>query len=369
MSLLDSATQFGENLSDQITALREPSYSYGEKDYEYFLIQELNGPKKQVFLMGNQMPMDFLPFGGKQRIAKEFYSGYSEPVMHVLGPQENDTIIRGKLKDKRFSKDLKGVSREYQELLDSIRIRGNLCLFNIGEWERYGLIEEADFRVFRETEIEYEIKLNISGFNAPKNARFLEQKRLVPFDINERLIDEAFLFFQAGGDLPDGIPFSVTRLFNQILGAVAEAFAAVTSFVDGIVGTIADIKKTINKAVSLIRYAKNEMGRYISFVKNFTFDDFDTASFTQKYEIGNFNASQISGGTSLLGLLNDFESRFKDIIKQSPLRRHEIKTGDTLQSIAVKYYEDAANWTKIYEYNELSTTELTIGKILDIPKL
>jgi len=372
MSLLDStksSVSQATTFINKLTADLLIPFSYGEKDFEYFLIQELEGPKKEVYLRGNQLPHDSLPFGGKQRIVKEFYSGYTEPVMHILGPQESDSIIKGKLKDKRFPIGGHGVSMEIQKLIDSIRIRGNLCRFVMGEWERYGFIEEVDFRVFRTTEIEYEIKLSVSGFTAPQNAKFLEKDRLVPFDINEALIAEADKFLKLGLDYPDGIPFSILRLFNSLIGAIAGAINALTSFVDGIIKAIGDIKKTINRAISLIRHTKNKIAQYVSFVSNFSFNDLDYSSLTSRYDMGKYTAGQVSGSASMYSLLNKFEGRFKNILAENPLDSHMVVTDDTLQSIAIKYYNDSAQWKKIYDYNDLYTTQLETGTVLDIPEL
>lgn len=349
-----------------------PPFSYGQQDFEFFLIEELEGPRKSVRLRSNQLPKDDLTFGGKQRIVKDYYSGYSEPVMHVLGPQENDTVIRGELKDNKYSFDVVGnsdsVAGEYQKLVDSIRIRGNLCRFVLGEWERYGFVEECEFKLKRRNKIEYEIKLAISGFNAPKNAKFLEKDRLVPFSINEDLIafSENYLEnFAYPADVPLGIGLQMALL----IGEVANAINSITSFIDGVIGTIEDIRKGVQRAIGLCKYAKNKATEYKNYIANFDFNSVEGAGVLGKYDMAKFSSAQISNMGSLYAILNVLESRVKGLVEDTPRATHIVVTNETLQSIANKYYSDSAQWKRIYDYNNLTSVDIQTGDQLDIPSL
>lgn len=53
-----------------------------------------------------------------------------------------------------------------------------------------------------------------------------------------------------------------------------------------------------------------------------------------------------------------------------PVQRHEVKDGDTLYRIAVKYYGDGKLWEKVREYNKdrvSSSGDLRVGATLQIP--
>lgn len=45
-----------------------------------------------------------------------------------------------------------------------------------------------------------------------------------------------------------------------------------------------------------------------------------------------------------------------------------VKKGDSLWKIAVLYYGKGSLWTKIYEYNDLDSTNIKVGQKLKIPK-
>lgn len=367
MSLLDRAKTALSDFSIKDFFVDPPKPSLKAPDFEYFLIEETQGPKKSVYLRGNQLPMDSFGFGGAQRIKKDFYSGYSEPAVQVLGPTENDTIIKGVLKDKRFAEELEGASLELQKLIDSIRIRGNLCRFVLGEWERYGFIEETKFDLYKESFIKYELKLSIIGFTAPKNAKFLESPRDYPFDINEKLINQASKFIEDNLPAPDNLPFDIGRELNRLTGDVAAAIGKLTNFVDTVLDTVQDVQKAVTRAVGLVSYTRNKITNYINFAKSFNPLDFE-ASLASRYASSSYISAGVSSASAMYGTLNTLEARFDAIALSLPSARHAVMDGDTLQSISIKYFETSENWKKIYDYNNLSSTNLSSGTVLDIPR-
>lgn len=340
---------------------------------EGFIIEELdnlnNTIKTTVKLAGNSMPKIPFSFGGEQRIKKDFYSGHPEPVMQILGPSESDMEIRGDLKDRRF-KDQKfyGISTEIQELIDSIRIRGNLCRFRLGEWQRYGFIEKTDFDMKKLSELSYRVALSIVGFNAPTNAKFLERSREIPFNINKELIDEAAAFQEEFTAIPDSVPRSIGDIINDLTNTVATAIKLVTDFVDTIFGVIDDIKKAIDRAKGLIKHVMNKLREYKNRIGSI--EHFDpNLSLTSRYINASFYTAAITSAYSLGSLMNRFRAQFSNLANDFPLARHLIRTGDTLQKISTKFYNTPDNWVEVQDFNKLTTTALVTGDILDIPRL
>ena len=349
-----------------------------------FIIEELEGPKKTVALVGNQMPLQPFKFGGTQRVKKDYYPGNSEPSTQILGPQESDQTIRGQLKDIRLPKppdpidallglnsapDLTGASLELQELIDSIRIRGNLCRFRLGEWQRYGFIEETEFDLKVISRINYEIKLSIVGFNAPTNAKFLEKSREVPFGINEELIEEANTFAASATVFPDSVPRSIADKLNELIGEVANAAFIATSFVDTVFSTVKDVQKSVERAKGLIKHLLNKLREYKRTLNALLSDPLNTSpSFTGIYANAKFFSANTAAAVSLTALAISFRDQFSSIIPSLPLARHLVISGDTLQKIAVKFYDSADDWKRIYDYNNLTSTVLSEGSVLEIPR-
>lgn len=374
MSLLQS---FNGNLNSASAKIKNPFSSTldnpldGADFPEGMLIEEIlsNGNTgERVRLVGNLLPKDKLKYGGSQRIKKEFYSGYSEPSMQVFGPEETDVTITGTFKDKRYNRDLKGASLEISQLVDSIRIRGNVVRVVLGEWERYAIISKTDFDMFSVSKLDYSITFSIIGFNAPKNAVFLQRSKVYPFAINKDLIDSAIAFQDTYSNIPSEVPRSIADILEGAISAVASAFAAVTGFIDSIVTTVQDIGKAIERAKGMIKFAQNKIRNYKNIVG--AFKPFDgNQALTGKYQSAKFYSKSMAAAGTLTALLAKLRAQLNSYSGNLPLGRHFVRLDDTLQKISVKFYGTADNWKKIYDYNKLTSTELVTGRILEIPRL
>ena len=326
-----------------------------------------NGEK--IVLAGNWMPKIPFTFGGSQRIKKEFYSGYSEPSVQVFGPEETDITINGLFKDKKFTNPaLRNISTEIQQQVDAMRIRGNIVRLQLGEFERYAIIKDTKFEMERLSRVGYSITFLIIGFNAPKNAIFLQRKKEVPFGINKELIDLATKFNLTASSIPDSVPQSVADIINGLVNDVAEVIASVTNFIDQVFSTVQDIKTAVNRIKGLIKYAQQKLRSYKRQVGALlSFDP--TVSITGRYETGRYSSSGIAAASGLTSLLERLRAQFATIINDLPLARNLVKQGDTLQKISIKFYGNANDWKKIYDYNNLTSTDLIPGVMLEIPRL
>ena len=335
-------------------------------------IQELlpNGKNgEKIVLIGNLMPKVPFKFGGSQRIKKEYYSGYSEPTMHVLGPEETDITINGEFKDKRYSNpQLKNIATEFQKQVDAFRIRGNVVKIRLGEFERFAIISTTAFEMERLSKVRYSITFSVIGINAPKNARFLNRAKEVPFAINKELLEQATNFQKQYSAIPDSVPRSVGEQLNALISDVAGAIATVTGFVDQIVSTVQDVQKSVERAKGLIKFTQNKLRSYKRFAGSLKAFD-STQALTGRYESGKFYSSSIAGAAALTLTLQRLKERLAQLSQNLPLARHLVVNGDNLQKIAIKFYGSSDNWKKIYDYNNLSSTELVVGRLLEIPRL
>lgn len=376
MSLLSSLP----SLSDLTNTIKNPfsadvtSPFMGADFPEGFLIEEVNGAKEKVRLVGNMMPKIPFVFGGQQRIKKDYYAGHSEPVTQVLGSMEDDVTINGTLKDKTYANEAYyGASTEIQQQIDAIRLRGNLCRFALGEWERYGYIQKTVFNMNKLSYVDYAVTFLIVGFNAPTNARYLQKQRLVPFAINKSLIDAVTSYQEEfGSNIPDTVPQSISDKIDAFTSDIAGEIAKVTGLVDQVVDTVGDIKKSINRILGLVKNTQNKINSYKKFLG--ATDPFDTSVYsasgiTGRYSQASFYSAAIAGASGLSSILNRYRDQFKAIADTTPLGRHFVIEGDNLQKISSKFYGTADIWKEIKEYNNLVGTELVKGTILEIPRI
>ena len=357
-------------------------FTAGFEMLEYEDGKALNAEK--VILLGDSMPHQPFTFGGQQKIVKEYYPGNSEPTVQVLGARENNIVIRGRLKAKHFrdnvdsfavnakaDQTLREYPQEQQQLIEAMRIRGNLVRITMGEFQRFGFIEEATFNMKTIADIEYEITFLIIGFNPPSDCKYLSGKRTIPFDINKELIRAALELQANFGAVPDSVPRTLAEQFNDLIGEVAGAISLVTGFVDNVLNEVDSLKASLARAKGLILNAQAKLSEFRRRVGDYppTGGVSQVGGISAAYTNAKFFKDSISATFSLTAFLASLRAQLALIAETEPLARHRVIAGDTLQKIAVKFYNDAGQWKEIYDHNKLQDTNLSIGTVLEIPRV
>lgn len=356
---------------------------YGQDFPGGMVITEIiNGRSQEadaIHLVGRFSPIQPFEFGGEQRIVREEYPGSSEPTIQVLGPKEDEVSIRVEMRTNKFRGDasLRQAAQEYQELIDAMRIRGNLVQIVLGEWMRYGFIKRAKFRLYTLQKIDAEITFEISGFNPPKGWRVVVEADENVIKPNKEVTNAAAAALASAKNYPETMPLTAIDIFNNAIGDVADAISKVTGFVDGIVDDADKLVGSANRAVGLIKNARTTISRAkrnIGAIANNAAGLAGSASSAAQGAVNlikntDHTAKTIRDFSNISILLAALQDRFKSYVSQVPYRRHLVRQGDTLQNVSMKYFNNADNWKKIYDHNKLSSTDLVIGSVLEIPKV
>lgn len=382
-----------------VPAKKTVTPTFVQNDFEegFIMLEYKDGkamPADKVVLKGPFMPQQPFTFGGEQRLRKQWYPGNSEASVQVLGPQESEITLKGELKLKRFKNrsayvrsddgeqvpvdgNMRQVAQEYQELIDAMRLRGNVVYFQMGEWHRWGVIESVKFDLHTLAHIKYEITLFIIGFNQPKNCKILDQPYDDPTRPNKDLTNAALAAIDDMQDMPAEMPQTLSDLINGEISDLAGKISAVTSFVDEALTDIENIQNSVNRAIGLIKNARsfisksarriNAISTSVSNLGSSVLNEFDKTVATVK-NVTHINKVR-TNYASLAALLAALQARFEGMRKTVPMVRHLVKAGDTLQKISIKYYNTADHWEKIYDHNKLTSTVLTVGSVLEIPKV
>lgn len=346
-------------------------------------------------LNGNMMPIQPLEIGGEQQIIKEYYSGNDEASVQVLGPREDDLVFRGRLYEKKVSRELNSYRRKLAsamvEVIDDMRKRGNIVQMTIGEMQRYGYITKTAFGMKTLGDYDYEITFTHLSFEYPEKCPVIDAGLQSPSLLNQELAN----LLSAIEDQRDSIPLvrlGIAEQLNQIIGEVANVLHEVTSFVDDVIGIAEDISSSISRAVGLMTYAKTfchkklitlgkmnmqlEMAGIKTGFENpyagsdIGYDDsLEGQKVTDRYSNSIYTSEVIQNVNSSIDILREMAERFAKYAETKPLARHLVKQGESLQMIAVKYYDNLDNWHKIYVHNNLESTVLVSGTILEIPEL
>lgn len=345
------------------------------------IIEVIDGQENKeslVRLTGNMLPIIPFEWGGEQRLNKDYYVGNPEPAVHVLGSKEGDLTIHGKFKDKKlkYSDQNYGVAYKLADYLHKLARRGSILKISLGPWVRYAFLEKVDFKLNKLSEVEYQLTFFVVGLNPPINAKLIKKTKDVPLDDTKKLIDAMSTFSATYSAVPKSMPKSIGDVLKGAIGDVAKAVNLVTNFVNSYVAIAEDIQASANRAIGLIKNARTNVAQFKRRIGSLQtgFNSLSTdAKASTKFQSVLTNqqhlVNSMSAASSLSALLAQMQKQFEALARQTPMARYKVKDGDTLQRIAIKYYNNADNWQQIYDHNKLTTTALTMGMMLEIPKL
>jgi len=401
MGILDTATKpitaIGAFIRNPLQRSVDASGFRGDDFKGGFVVQEFK-PEAKNFNPGNKsidendeiltelvlgqtfLPKDSVPFGGDQRMIKEFYPGNSEPVVHILGPEETDIVINGTFNDKHLNlsnaveslDDGYGVAAELMIAFDDMRIRGNVVRIKLGEFQRYCFLKNTDFQLKKLGMVDYKLTFDIIGFKPPLSTQFAGQNREIPFETNEELEDLLFFFNEAYSQIPDNVPGSIADLLNGLISEVASAIDNVTSAIDNLIGTAEDLEGSVNRTLGVVNNALVTVRNFKRRVGSIGLvpTNFSKSNAAAAFGGGiTFLSGSISTAVDFQTLLNQLRAQFASIIATVPLRRHQVRDTDTLQRLAFRFYDDDQQWKKIFDHNNLSDTDLVSGQVLEIPRI
>lgn len=421
MGLLDAA---GQTLSDFAAPLRGIFGDAPEllpPDFDSFDIQELleDGTEEGVLLqlVGEWRPHQPFSWGGKQRLIKEYYPGNDEPTVQVLGSQENNVKLTGRFKVKKLNGDpetFRAIPAVLCDAIDDIRRRGSLVKLSLGEWVRYGFIEDTSWKMKTLADIEYEIDFFIIGDSLPSQCKLNDEGSDVPDAENLQLIKAAVSLEQIGALPFTGMDLNLFQQLNALIGTVATAVSLVTKFVDGVVSAAENVEGLANRAIGLIKYTqatistfKRRVGalnaypgvsavgaawdearrsataKYMMQVQMATTKPIQpsaaqvaataktakASTYTPTVSRAQQADASAAASQSVDALLQAMLAKFQKIAEKLPMARYLVRQGDTLQQISTKFYKTPDNWKRIYDHNQLSTPVLVAGTVLEIPKL
>lgn len=363
--------------------------AHNNKDFDYFAVIPFSRSGKElatetIKLYTDSMPHQPFVFGGEQHLVKEYYPGNTEPTVQVLGSRESDINVKGRLKAKHIkfaTKDERTEFRRYatemQKQMDLIRLNGWLCRFefigaNKATWKRWGFIEKTNFEMKTMADIDYNLSLFIVGFNKPTDYIIAADAQGVPFSENKELIKKLAEQQAQLLQVPTTLPRSISDQLNDAISEISTAVTLVTGFVDTILNEVDSVKASIERAKGLVKNARNKCTQFQRRVGAISPEgNYNKAAglgVAGAYKNASYLTAAQSNVYSIVALLAAMAASLAKIAATAPLARHRIQSGDTLQKIAIKFYNDQSKWNLIFDHNKLTTTILTVGNVIEIPR-
>jgi len=327
---------------------------------------------RKIKLLSTWMPVQPFTFGGTLRTSKEFYAGNPEPVIQILGTEEKDWVFSGRFWDRKIKDtDLKAAAQNMALLLEEMRLRGNILEIVLGEHRRFGLLIDTDFNLKTKDDVDYRLTFEIIGFRQPKFCQQVSESGVVPLDASQAMADALALYLDAFQDAPTEVPRSIADTINGIVSDVAGLVGSVTGFVDDILSQVEDVSDAVVRGVGLVKFVRGELIRAKRRIGQIAFNTSTYLGLSVPFR--NITADFVIGVSVEIGPILDemdsFQARLEQLRSTIPLTRHRIAEDDTLQRLAVKFYNDASKWEDIFDHNDLETTDLVVGSVIEIPRI
>ena len=370
------------------------SRSVKRADFAFFSIEEqIESARNPIKLrmVGNMLPLIPFEFGGEQKLVEKYYPGNPEPSVQILGSREAPLVIKGRLHDRRQAAGTTGIAWAVKDVLEDIRRRGNLVRISLGDsWVRYGYLQLTKFPMRDRNNLEYNLTFFIVSENSPSQNPILTSRKQVPRDISADLKSISQSMSDNLLDYPDGYPTDVFDEINSIVNGVAQKVKTVTSAIDKIISFGEKSSAVLNRTVALLASVRTATFKANQRLGTLVLDQKIRAN-TIKEAISYGGVTQSYSGVKTQNITSGYRSVSSTLQTQRDVSqaqvllqklsddilayinsisniRHLVKDGETLQTIAVRYYGSVDSWEKIYTHNKLNSSILVAGTVLEIPK-
>ena len=404
-----------EHIISQTPIKRSASYSYKKKNYPQgpdineFIISALDpqsgNVKETLTLSGTHLP--FQPFVApvSQEILKYYYPGGEAertPVVQVLGSIDEDVILVGRFKATK----IQDVNRRNEPLIISNILtrfvkEGNVCLFQLGDWIKYGMLRKSIPKYKTDSDIEWELHILVIGDKNPITGEQQEQTNEIArvFSSDEvedvtALAQQISLKIEESKNeleevyLPkvDIVPFSISAYLKELLlkrpqgdvattaQAVYDAYVNITETVDNIITELEDfaskVERTSFEITRTIFQVQSQISRIYQ-VQEDLVAAFSEVSATLPIfkRLGSLNTygNIINLSNNLLLDFKNTENSLRSEQFSSVQQTYVAKEGDTYQSISTRFYDTWQRWEELKNLNGYGET-LQGGEILIIPR-
>ena len=373
-----------------------------------FVIAETTGLRRTIVLRGRSLPRQPITFGGEMSVVIDYFAGNPVAYAQVIGPKYLPTEVTGEWNDIFLFEETSApyllgfppigaagkppplgantiiagtsftsggaasgsqqafLARTVRDAMELIRRSGATLRVEWGSIVRYGFLTKAVFPHKREQDIGYELEFQWSGDTDAQ-----------PVAVPKQVAALGFL---------KGLTAILQKLLDLLLTAdylVAQFFQSLTAPIAKIINLLSALTQTLTKMLSQ------------------TLNPFDIVASIKAAAIGlklavlDLIALFDRGGAALRGRDNATAQSFLAMAEMEARRillelaflcaerekeldafftkrvqaTHVAQAGQNLRDISTLYYGRPENWPDIADFNGLSGSLTTPGRLLRIPKL
>lgn len=355
-----------------------------------FTIRETTGDQRTLELRGRALPYQGYELEGMMRAEFTRYPGNPVATVQVLGAEESPTTISGMWKD-RFIRPVDYLGRdvtpdgialwqgeqvadvnELCNAVDTLRLSGQLLEVSWDEKVRVGILKRFRQRWIRREDVEFEMEFEWASRG--------EAESPVTFPIVPSVEDFGQ---QARG------------LFDQLQDALVAPFEVISSFKAKMEAPV----KQLEHATNAVLAASSNLASAIS-TPDETFARTLAAAETMKQAgstiitaVETAPAANVMSASEALGLgdsltCDTYTRTIKRTARQISVMaaeqgeqiRSQLRATDLLMTfvareamdlrdVAIRFYGSQADWRRLLIFNSLTTSKLTAGQLILVPKL
>lgn len=351
-----------------------------------------------VWLNTRALPYRPISFSGKQRVEFTWYPGSPNATTQMLGPEESPISMKGFWKDayvptskSYFSLEDSLVERpSVQQLvafMDTLRRRGQVCVFQWGQLERIGHITEFTQTWHNVHDCEWELVFTPLGQNDSQVGTIVTATPISPQqtlgdltqsvnDFNTKIanatsaLKEQLTFFPL--DSIDALGFAcqqtltlssnyaytaVTTLANNVLRPAEAGNRILTSLSQAIVSLTNTNTAITNRAITSVLNVRSVGG---------SVDTLPLAKRVVAYQYQRTWNAVTQGNATKLS--QDFQQT-SQTLQQNLLAVYTARQSEDLSAVSTKFYGRPDFWKQLMTFNGLTSSALTVGQVVLVPKV
>ena len=373
-----------------------------------FVIAETNGLKRTIVLRGRSLPRQPLTFGGEQSVIIDYFAGNPVAYAQVIGPKYLPTEVTGEWNDIFLYEDgnapyllnfppvgaagkpapagantiVAGASftsaaatpgsqqaylaRTVRDAIELIRRSGALLRVEWGSIVRYGFLTRAIFPHKREQDIGYEMEFQWIGDTDAQPIAVKPQANLLGFlqalnAILASLLNALLSADYLAGEFFKSFTAPITNLLSLITGLVQTLQKILSQTLNPF-----DIVASIRAAAIGLKLACRDL-----------LDLFDRNGAALRGRDNATSQAFLAAAENEVRLLllelaflaAEREAELESFFTKQVQATHVVQAFQNLRSISVIHYGRPENWVDIADFNGLSGSLVSPGRLLRIPKL
>ena len=362
-----------------------------------FTIEEMTGERRILRLVGRALPYRPFNLRTKQRVELTWYPGNPEATATILGAAEDPTQIKGMWKDKFISNQIEATStstgavqtvliypitlndepvdtvRAAVFIVDDIIRAGQQLKVSWDEQTRIGHLTEFDKNWDNYHDLDWSMRFEWISRGEPT----------VPtvFTTSVSLSDSSGRIAAAASDFNEeitklakppnaGLVDLLTGAVSSINSTVREITTAVSSTVKKFGAPFEAARRVITACSQIIQQAETVVAGIESQV-NGAFDaavSLATMSFQRRLEWAEYGRRVIASARKLRKTAIEQRNALAKQIESTLLAVYTAREGDDLRMVSETFYGSPFDWKTLLTFNELTSSALTSGQLLLIPR-